>query len=229
MTVAVVTFPGSNCDRDCVWAVEKTTGASAQLVWHRDDGLPDDTSAVILPGGFSYGDYLRCGAMAAHSPVIADVKRFAAKGGPVLGICNGFQVLCEIGLLPGALLQNRDGLFLCEVVELEATGGGKGLLSRYGAGERIQLPIAHGEGNYFADDETLDQLERDGLVAFRYAARDGDGHGGLNGSRRAIAGLVGGPDHNVVGLMPHPERRAESRLGGVDGARLLQGLVEAAA
>jgi phosphoribosylformylglycinamidine synthase len=224
MSVAVVTFPGSNCDRDCQHVARGPLGLDVAAVWHKDTELPADTEAVMLPGGFSYGDYLRSGAMAALSPIVGAVKRFADKGGPVLGICNGFQILCETGLLPGALLHNKDGLFVCDLVELEAVGGGAGMLAEYGAGERIQLPVAHGEGNYFADDETLDMLEREGRVAFRYTARDDDGHGALNGSRRGIAGITGGPENNVVGLMPHPERRAEGRLGGDDGLRLVRGL-----
>lgn len=227
MSVAVVTFPGSNCDRDCVHAVEHGVGARAQRVWHKDSELPAGTQAVILPGGFSYGDYLRCGAMAARSTLMPAIQRFAEAGGAVLGICNGFQILCEAGLLPGALLQNREGLFVCELVELEATGGAQGLLQGYGAGERIRLPVAHGEGNYFADDETLDRLEREGRIAFRYTARDDGGDGALNGARRGIAGISGGPRGNVVGLMPHPERRSEARLGGDDGLRLLTALCEA--
>jgi phosphoribosylformylglycinamidine synthase I len=228
MSVAVVTFPGSNCDRDCVHAVEAAAHASAQRVFHKEAELPAGTTAVILPGGFSYGDYLRCGAMAAHSPIVGAVKRFAESGGPVLGICNGFQILCESGLLPGALLRNRDGLFVCELVELEVPAGGTGLCSGYAPGERIHLPVAHGEGSYFADDETLDALEREGRVAFRYTAKDASGNGALNGSRRAIAGVIGGPRNNVLGLMPHPERRSEARLGGDDGLRLLTALCRAA-
>jgi phosphoribosylformylglycinamidine synthase I len=227
MSVAVITFPGSNCDRDCVHAVQEAVGADAQRAWHKDAGLPAGTSAVILPGGFSYGDYLRTAAIAAREPIMASVRRFAEAGGPVLGICNGFQMLCEIGLLPGALMQNKTGKFICKLVDLEVEAGGKGLLGAYMAGERIRLPVAHGDGNYFADDSTLDKLEADGRVAFRYVERDAGGHGAMNGSRRGIAGLVGGPSNNVVGLMPHPERRAEKRLGGTDGLRLLAGLVKA--
>ncbi len=228
MSVAVITFPGSNCDRDCVHAVEAAVGANVTRVFHKDSALPASTKAVILPGGFSYGDYLRCGAMAAHSPIVAAVKRFADEGGAVLGICNGFQILCEAGLLPGALLPNRDGLFVCDLVELEVTGGAQGMLGAYDRGERIHLPVAHGEGNYFADDATLDQLEREGRVAFRYVTKDARGNGALNGSRRCVAGVTGGPSQNVVGLMPHPERRSEARLGGDDGLRLLEGLCRAA-
>ncbi|MCC7111891.1 MAG: phosphoribosylformylglycinamidine synthase subunit PurQ [Deltaproteobacteria bacterium] len=229
MTVAVVTFPGSNCDRDCVSAVKDALGASVVRAWHKDAALPAQTSSVILPGGFSYGDYLRCGAMAALSPIMAAVKRFADAGGPVLGICNGFQILCEAKLLPGALLRNNDGLFHCEDVELEVCAGGRGLLAPFDRHQRITLPIAHGEGNYFADDATLDRLEAEERVAFRYVARDAKGNGAVNGARRGIAGVIGGPAHNVVGLMPHPERRSGTHLHGSDGLLLLRGLVAAGA
>ncbi len=227
MTTAVVTFPGSNCDRDCVHAVADALGAPVVRAWHKDPTLPSSTSAVILPGGFSYGDYLRCGAMAALSPIMAAVKRFADAGGPVLGICNGFQILCEARLLPGALLRNHDGLFHCEDVELEVSAGGAGLLAHYDRRQRITLPIAHGEGNYTADVATLDRLETEGRVAFRYVARDADGNGVVNGSRRGIAGVLGGPVNNVVGLMPHPERRSGPHLHGSDGLLVLRGLIAA--
>ena len=219
MTVAVVTFPGSNCDRDVVRAVRDALGGGAVSAWHKDSSLPADTNAVVLPGGFSYGDYLRCGAMASPSPHQAAVQRFVDDGGPVLGICNGFQILCEAKLLPGALLRNADGLFHCEDVELEVTAGGKGMLYGYDRKQRIRLPIAHGEGNYFADDVTLDELERDDRVAFRYASTN------PNGSRRNIAGVVGGPKRNVVGLMPHPERRSGRELHGDDGLAIFRALI----
>lgn len=224
MTVAVVTFPGSNCDRDCIHVMESVVQASVRQVWHKDADLGDDVSAVILPGGFSWGDYLRAGAMAARSHVLPAVKRFAEAGGPVLGICNGFQVLCEVGLLPGALLKNQSGTFVCKEVDLVATGGGKGLLSKYQPGETVKMTVAHGVGNYFVDDSNLDGLD----VAFRYADVDAEGNAVVNGSRDAIAGLLGGPSKNVVGLMPHPERRSEGRLGGEGGLRLMQSLVAAA-
>jgi phosphoribosylformylglycinamidine synthase subunit PurQ / glutaminase len=225
MTIAVVSYPGSNCDRDCVAAVERAAHGSAALVWHKDGTLPPDTTGVILPGGFSYGDYLRGGALAALSPITGAVRRFAESGGPVLGICNGFQILCELGLLPGVLRQNRDGLFLCRPVGLEVCGGGKGLLADYVANERITLPIAHGEGNFFVDDQQMKTLAASGRIALRYLQRDEDGNGRLTGSLHAVAGLLGGPAANVLGLMPHPERRAETRLGGTDGLRMLTRLV----
>ncbi|OGQ16741.1 MAG: phosphoribosylformylglycinamidine synthase I [Deltaproteobacteria bacterium RBG_16_71_12] len=229
MTTAVVTFPGSNCDRDCVHAVRDALGAPVVRSWHKDHELPSSTTSVMLPGGFSYGDYLRCGAMAALSPIMAAVKRFADAGGPVLGICNGFQILCEARLLPGALLRNHDGLFHCQDVELEVSAGGVGLLAPFDRRQRIALPIAHGEGNYTADEATLDRLEAEGRVAFRYLARDAAGNGLVNGARRAIAGVLGGPANNVVGLMPHPERRSGAHLHGTDGLLLLRGLVAAGA
>ena len=159
MSIAVITFPGSNCDRDCVRVASQANTMPVVSVWHKALELPAEAKAVILPGGFSYGDSLRAGAMAAHSPVLAAVKRFADRGGPVLGICNGFQILCEAELLPGALLPNEGGLFQCELVDLEVVGGGKGLLAGYETGQQIQLPIAHAEGNYFADEQTLKMLE----------------------------------------------------------------------
>jgi phosphoribosylformylglycinamidine synthase len=195
-------------------------------VWHQDAELPAGTTAVILPGGFSYGDYLRTGAMAAHSAIMGAVKRFVDAGAPVLGICNGFQILCEAQILPGALLRNRDGAFVCDTVTLEVSGGGAGMLSGYDRRQHIALPVAHGEGNYFADDATLDTLERDDRVAFRYVEKDAHGNGAVNGARRAIAGIVGGPKRNVVGLMPHPERRSAPALGGTDGLALIAGLQE---
>lgn len=224
MTVAVVTFPGSNCDRDCIHVMESVVQTDVRQVWHKDASLGADVTAVILPGGFSWGDYLRAGAMAARSQILPAVQRFAESGGPVLGICNGFQVLCEVGLLPGALLKNQSGTFVCKEVDLVATGGGKGLLSNYKPGERVTMTVAHGVGNYFADDDVLNDLN----VAFRYADVDADGNALVNGSRGAVAGLLGGPTQNVVGLMPHPERRSEARLGGEGGLRLMQALVAAA-
>ena len=226
MTLAVVTFPGSNCDADVRRAVTEGLHGKAAMAWHKDADLPAGTTAVVLPGGFSYGDYLRCGAMAVHSPIMAAVKRFVDAGGPVLGICNGFQILCEARLLPGALLRNRDGLFHCEDVELEVTAGGRGLLWAFDRKQRISLPIAHGEGSYFADEATLDALEREDRIAFRYVAVDAQGHGAVNGARRGIAGIIGGPKRNVVGLMPHPERRSAMHLGGTDGLGLFRGLLE---
>jgi phosphoribosylformylglycinamidine synthase len=225
VTIAVVRFPGSNCDRDCAWAVEATLDQPATFVWHDDNELPEGLRGVILPGGFSYGDYLRVGSMASHAHIIPAVKRFAEAGGPVLGICNGFQVLCEIGLLEGALMHNAGGRFVCETVELDVVSSGPwsgGLAND----DQLRLPVAHGDGNYVADEATLDKLEAEGRVLFRYHARDADGRATLNGSARGIAGITGGPRGNVCGLMPHPERRAEARLGGTDGIAVLKGLLQ---
>ncbi len=225
MTVAVITFPGSNCDRDVVTAVVEGAGGAARRVFHKEHELPADTTAVVLPGGFSFGDYLRCGAMAARAHVMPAVKRFVDAGGPVLGICNGFQILCEAQILPGALLRNHDGRFHCEEVELEVSGDSP-LLAHYTKGESIVLPIAHGEGNYFAADDVIATLERERRVAFRYVAKDGHGNGAVNGAKAAIAGIIGGPKRNVLGLMPHPERRSLDLHGADDGLPLLLSLIE---
>lgn len=224
MSIAVITFPGSNCDRDCVRIAALATSGIVHSTWHKDHELPLDTQGVILPGGFSYGDSLRAGAMAAHSPILSAIKRFVDRGGPVLGICNGFQILCEAKLLPGALLPNAGGLFQCELVELEVAAAGEGLMAGYVKGQKIRLPIAHAEGNYFADEETLDALEREDRIALRYTHRHADGRSAVNGASRSIAGIVGGPSRNVLGLMPHPERRAELRLGGEDGLPMMRAL-----
>ena len=225
--VAVVIFPGSNCDRDTLAAVEKV-GGEAVPVWHQNRDLAG-CSAVILPGGFSYGDYLRAGAMAAHSPVMAAVRRHAEEGGPVLGICNGFQMLLEIGLLPGAMLMNRTLRFICRDVYLRVERDGLPLLAHVRRGQVLRLPIAHKEGNWFAPPEVVSQVESGGAVALRYCAPDGglDDRANPNGALNAIAGLVNAAG-NVLGLMPHPERRVRGLVGGEDGAALIRGLVEAA-
>ncbi|MFN7902422.1 MAG: phosphoribosylformylglycinamidine synthase subunit PurQ [Holosporales bacterium] len=188
---AVIVFPGSNCDRDAAQALQEAYGRPALRVWHTEATLPPQVDLVVLPGGFSYGDYLRCGAMAAQSPIMADVRRFAQRGGRVLGICNGFQILCESGLLPGVLLRNRDLRFICRVVELHSAGALKGL-------GNIALTIAHAEGNYFADADTLEGLEQTDKVALRYQQNP-------NGAQRDIAGIFN-THGNVLGMMPHPER-----------------------
>jgi phosphoribosylformylglycinamidine synthase I len=226
VAVVVVTFPGSNCDRDCVQGIA-AAGGTAVRVFHKEAALPAHTSAVVLPGGFSYGDALRCGAMAAHSPIMAAVKRFAEASGPVLGICNGFQILCEARMLPGALLRNASGRFVCEDVELVVAGDSP-LLHGYQSRDELLFPVAHGEGNYTADDDTLALLERERRIAFRYRNLDQNGDARVNGARRGIAGVIGGPARNVVGLMPHPERRASLLVGGDDGLGLLSALVQAA-
>jgi phosphoribosylformylglycinamidine synthase len=218
MRVGIVTFPGSNCDHDVAHVVSRTGGA-AEYVWHKDR-LPSGLDAVILPGGFSYGDYLRCGALARFSPVMEDVVAFAGRGGPVLGICNGFQILCESGLLPGVLMRNASLKFVCRDVTLKVEGS-ETPVTRGLAGRTLTMPIAHAEGNYFADDETLARLEGEGHVAFRYVG------GAPNGAARDIAGLSGGPRRNVVGLMPHPERASEAILGRDDGRALFESLLRA--
>jgi phosphoribosylformylglycinamidine synthase len=225
--VAVVIFPGSNCDRDTLAAVE-AVGGEAVPIWHANSEL-SGCGAVILPGGFSYGDYLRAGAMAAHSPVMAAVRRHAEAGRPVLGICNGYQMLLEVGLLPGAMLMNRTLRFICREVHLRVERDDVPMLSHYRRGQVLKLPIAHKEGNWFAEPDVADWLESQGAVALRYCAADGDYDDAANpnGALHAIAGLVN-REGNVVGLMPHPERRVDPLLGGVDGRGLLRGLVEAA-
>ena len=225
--VAVVTFPGSNCDRDALTAVE-AVGGEAVPVWHASRDLAG-CGAVILPGGFSYGDYLRAGAMAARSPVMEAVLRHAEAGGPVLGICNGFQMLLEIGLLPGAMLMNRTLRFICREVHLRVERDDLPLLAPLRKGQVLRLPIAHKEGNWFASPEVVRRVEADGAVALRYCRSDGvlDEGANPNGALAAVAGLVNAAG-NVLGLMPHPERRVHPLLGGEDGAALIRGLVEAA-
>ncbi len=218
MKTAVVVFPGSNCDRDIAVALESVTGVKPAMVWHADTDLPDGIGLVAVPGGFSYGDYLRSGAIAARSPIMQAVVAAAGKGLPVLGICNGFQVLTEAGLLPGALMRNEGLNFVCRDVALTVEHADSTFTSRYAAGERIIVPVAHHDGNYFADAETLDRVEGEGRVAFRYAED-------VNGSARSIAGLINDAG-NVLGMMPHPERRIEAAHGGTDGRRLFEGLLE---
>ncbi len=217
MRVGVLTFPGSNCDHDVLHVVKHACGADATYVWHKDR-LPAGLDAVVVPGGFSYGDYLRCGALARFSPVMEDVVEFARKGGPVLGICNGFQILCESGLLPGVLMRNASLKFVCRDVTVRVEGA-ETPVTRGLAGQELVLPVAHAEGNYFADDDTLARLEGEGSVVFRYVG------GAPNGAIRDIAGISGGPRRNVVGLMPHPERASESILGREDGKRLFGALI----
>jgi phosphoribosylformylglycinamidine synthase len=218
MNSAVIVFPGSNCDRDIAVALNEVTGRAPAMVWHRDSELPAETDFIALPGGFSYGDYLRCGAMAARSPIMRAVSNAAARGVPVIGICNGFQVLTEAGLLPGALMRNAGLAFVCRPVALKIEKSQSLFTAAYQAGETIRLPVAHHDGNYQADEATLDRLEGEGRVALRYAEP-------VNGSARSIAGILNDAG-NVLGLMPHPERAIEPAHGGSDGRRLFEGLLE---
>jgi phosphoribosylformylglycinamidine synthase len=226
MKVAVVTFPGSNCDYDLYKAIQQV-GGEPTFVWHRERGL-DGFDAVMLPGGFSYGDYLRAGAIARMSPVMEDVVAFAEGGGPVLGVCNGFQILCEAGLLPGVLMRNENLRFICHDVYLRVERSDMPFTRGYNAGQVIRVPIAHGEGNYIADGETIARLEGEGRVIFRYSSPDGmiDPNWNHNGAINAIAGIVN-ERGNVLGMMPHPENHVESAVGPTDGRGLFAGLCEA--
>jgi len=219
MKSAVIVFPASNCDRDAAVALEQLTGRKPHMVWHADSEVPD-VDLIVLPGGFAYGDYLRSGAMASLSRAMQDVIRKAQAGVTVLGICNGFQVLTESGLLPGALMRNADLKFVCRPVPLDVTETQSIFTRKYDNGQRVVFPVAHGEGNYYADDETLDRLEGEGRVVFRYAAGENP-----NGSARNIAGILN-EKRNVLGLMPHPERVVDPLLGGTDGRAMFEGLLE---
>ncbi len=220
MKPSIIVFPASNCDRDVAVALEQAVGAKPQMVWHGDADLPD-TDFIVLPGGFSYGDYLRCGAMASKSPIMRAVIEKAHAGTPVLGICNGFQILCETGLLPGALLRNANLNFICRTVSLRVENNQSIFTRGFDNGQFVDFPVAHHDGNFFADDATLDRLEGEGRVALRYVDNP-------NGSARNIAGLLNDAG-NVFGLMPHPERVISPLLGGLDGAAFFKGVVEAAA
>lgn len=224
MRVAVVRFPGSNCDQDCVHAINGIPGLEADYLWHKEESV-SGFDAVVLPGGFSYGDYLRCGAIARFSPVMAAVTEFARGGGPVLGICNGFQILCEAGLLPGALVRNRDLHFICEHVLLRVEQSDTPFTRGCPTDRPLRIPIAHGEGCYFADDATLHEIEDAGRVVVRYVDALGTptASANPNGSRGNIAGICNA-GRNVVGLMPHPERACDPLLGSTDGIGLLAGL-----
>jgi phosphoribosylformylglycinamidine synthase len=220
MKSAVVVFPGSNCDRDCAVAIERSTGSKAEMVWHAEDELPPGLDLIVLPGGFSYGDYLRCGAMAALSPVMGAVRAAAERGVAVVGICNGFQVLCEAGMLPGALLRNAGLKYVCKPVVLDLVNGQTRFTSGYGEQREAVMTVGNGEGNFYADADTLDRLEGEGRVVFRY--RDNP-----NGSARGIAAIVSDAG-NVLGIMPHPDRAFEPDLGSADGALLFQSVAAAA-
>jgi len=214
---AVITFPGSNCDRDMAVAIEQASGTAPLRVWHGDDALPQGLDFIALPGGFSYGDYLRSGAMASRSPIMKAVVKAAEAGVPVLGVCNGFQVLTEAGLLPGALMRNAGQNFICRTMPLTVENNQTLFTSAYETGETVRIPVAHHDGNFFADEDTLDRIEGEGRVAFRYAEP-------CNGSRRDIAGILNASG-NVLGMMPHPERAIEDVLGSSDGRRLYESVM----
>jgi len=220
MKSAVVVFPASNCDRDAAVALEQITGQKPQMVWHADSDLPD-VDLIVLPGGFAYGDYLRCGAMAGQSHIMRAVKEKADAGVHVLGICNGFQVLTETHMLPGVLMRNAELKFVCKPVGLTVLESQSVFTRGYEKGQRVEIPVAHGEGNYLADDETLDRLEGEGRVVFKYAPGENP-----NGSARDIAGILN-DKRNVLGLMPHPERVCDPLLGGTDGKAMFESLLEA--
>jgi phosphoribosylformylglycinamidine synthase subunit PurQ / glutaminase len=218
MKVGVIVFPGSNCDHDAWYAINENLHGRAEFIWHQSANL-HDVDAVLLPGGFSYGDYLRCGAIARFSPVMSAVKKFAADGGLVLGVCNGFQILVEAGLLPGALLRNRDLKFICRELRLRTETTNSPFTSRLTKGQTLRLPIAHGEGRYFADERTLDELEAEDRVTFRYLDNP-------NGSTRDIAGILN-RERNVMGMMPHPERACDPLMGSTSGLGVFESMLSA--
>jgi phosphoribosylformylglycinamidine synthase len=225
MRASVVVFPGSNCDRDVKVALEAISGRPVRMVWHGETAIPP-SDLIVLPGGFSYGDYLRCGAMAAHSPIMRDVIAKAKAGLPVLGICNGFQILCEAGLLPGVLMRNASLKFICRDVWLRVERSDTLFTNRYWKGDVIRIPIAHHDGNYYADEETLARLRGEGLVVLRYATKDGQimREANPNGAQNNIAGIVN-EKGRILGLMPHPERAADAALGGTDGRQMFESVV----
>ncbi len=229
MKAAVVVFPGTNRERDMAIALHRATGHKPRMVWHHETTL-DGLDLVVLPGGFSHGDYLRCGAMAARSPVMAAIHAFAARGGHILGVCNGFQILTEAGLLPGALLHNAGMRFLSQDCHLRVDQADTAFTRHYQPGQVFRAPMAHGDGNYFADPQTLDRLEDEGLVALRYCSPEGEltPDSNANGSQRHIAGILS-PDRRIMGLMPHPEDLVDPLMGGTDGLPLFQGMTEALA
>ncbi len=222
----IIVFPGSNCDHDAYHAVKHVIGQRGRFIWHKQEDL-SGLDVVILPGGFSYGDYLRAGAIARFSPIMKAVQRFAAEGGLVIGICNGFQVLCEAGMLPGALLRNNSLRFSCKSVYLKVEQAGSPFTNKLEEGQIVSMPIAHGDGNYHASEAVLDEIESEGRVAFRYCSRAGDvtSAANPNGSKRNIAGVFN-KDRNVLGMMPHPERQMERLLGGDDGKLVFESLIE---
>ncbi len=227
MKTAVIIFPASNCDRDMITALEKITGHKPHIIWHQDEDIPD-VDLIALPGGFSFGDYLRCGAMAARAPVMKKVIEHADRGGRVIGVCNGFQVLTETGLLPGALMRNESLKFVCKNVRLKVEQADTPFTNCYKAGEVITIPVAHHDGNYFADEDTLSQLEDEGRIAFRYVDDNGlaTRAANPNGSRHNIAGIVS-RRRNILGLMPHPERLIDRAQGGTDGLGFFNSMINA--
>ncbi|MEM1036361.1 MAG: phosphoribosylformylglycinamidine synthase subunit PurQ [Pseudomonadota bacterium] len=220
MKTAVIVFPGSNCDRDAQVALRQATGQEPAMVWHKDGTIPEDTDLVMVPGGFSYGDYLRTGAMAANSPVISQLHKHAERGGYILGVCNGFQILCETGLLPGALMRNTSLNFVCKPQALKIESANSAFTNAYSGQCDVTIPIAHHDGNYVADEDTLDALEKEGRVAFRYVDNP-------NGSARNIAGILS-ENGRVLGMMPHPERAIGGHEGGSDGQGVFESLMSAA-
>ncbi|HEY5279573.1 MAG TPA: phosphoribosylformylglycinamidine synthase subunit PurQ [Pseudolabrys sp.] len=227
MKAAVLVFPGINRERDMARTLRLVSGQAVSMVWHAEAELPTGTDLVVVPGGFSYGDYLRCGAIAARAPIMTAVHDFAAKGGLVLGVCNGFQILCEAGLLPGLLMRNSQLKFICRDVYLRVERSDTPFTRGYNAGQVIKVPVAHGEGNYIADGETLARLEGEGRVIFRYSSPDGmiDPNWNHNGAMNAIAGILN-ERGNVLGMMPHPENHVEASIGSTDGRGLFAGLVD---
>jgi phosphoribosylformylglycinamidine synthase len=227
MKAAVIVFPGSNCDRDIQVSLRKSMGTEPLMVWHQDSNF-DNVDLITVPGGFSYGDYLRAGAMASKSPVMREIITRANRGVPVLGICNGFQILTESGLLPGALMRNADLKYICKDIHLRVEASDTVFTQGYDTGDILRIPIAHHDGNYFADSDTLDELENNNRIAFRYTNGLGEetDSSNPNGSQRNIAGILN-KGRNVLGMMPHPERLADPTLGGDDGKRMFDGLVTA--
>jgi phosphoribosylformylglycinamidine synthase len=225
MNISVITFPGSNCDRDICTAVEDLTGTPPSLIWHKDRDI-NSPDLVLVPGGFSFGDYLRCGAIASKSPVMDEVYKFATRGGMVMGICNGFQILIEMGLLPGALIWNKSLKFICRDTRLRVGKTASGIMSKMTEGQDFIVPVAHNEGQYFAEEETLSRLEGNGQIAFVYAPIDKESAYNPNGSALDIAGIIS-ENGRVLGMMPHPERMMSDAVGGTDGRALLKAVIEA--
>lgn len=225
MKFGIVIFPGSNCDHDALYATSSNVGAEAVAIWHKDTHIPSDVKCVILPGGFSYGDYLRCGAIASYSPIMNEVVKFANNGGYVIGICNGFQILTETGLLPGVLLRNRNLNFVCKDVYLKTENYSTVFTKDLSSIKTMKIPVAHGEGNYFADKDTIEDLEANGQIAFRYTDNEGNitSEANPNGAINNIAGIVN-KKGNVLGMMPHPERYSDIELGCNDGVNIFNSI-----